>query len=115
LGLALRCDRRRWPTKLLHAGIFTLLGPWARRKICRAGLETPPWSHGLLQSGHMREKYVVRLLGSLRDATEIYFHPTTGPRLDALGPNPGDLAALVSPTVRAAAERARLPPSREAG
>jgi hopanoid biosynthesis associated protein HpnK len=108
LGPALRGDRRRLPTKFLHAGVFSLLGPWARRKICRAGLDTTPWSHGLLQSGHMREEYVVRLLGSLRDTAEIYFHPTTGPRLDALGPNPGDLAALLSPAVRAAMQERRL-------
>lgn len=113
LGPALRGDRRHLPKKFLLAGLFALLGPWARRKICRAGLDTTRWSCGLLQSGHMREQYVVRLLGSLRGAAEIYFHPTTGPRLDPLGPNAGDLAALLSPAVRAAAARARLPPSRE--
>ena len=42
------------------------------------------------------------VLRQMREPTaEIYFHPTLGERLDPLGPNPGDLATLLSPGVRA--------------
>jgi hypothetical protein len=53
---------------------------------------------------------VLALLDHLRQATEhqrdltaeIYFHPTTGSRTDAFGPNPEDLQTLLSERVREA-------------
>jgi len=57
--------------------------------------------HGLMQSGHMTEDYVVHLLQRLRGPiVEIYFHPSIAAGGHKLGPNPGDLAALSSPRVR---------------
>ena len=58
-------------------------------------------AYGVMQSGQMQEAYVVELLRCLREpAVELYFHPSTTAQTEALGPNPGDLAALLSPTVR---------------
>jgi hypothetical protein len=54
----------------------------------------------------MTEAYVLRVLKTLARRrpylAELYFHPDVGPRLEALGPNPDDLACLVSPAVREA-------------
>jgi hypothetical protein len=35
---------------------------------------------------------------------ELYFHPSLAPQTESLGPNPGDLATLLSPAVRQAIE-----------
>jgi hypothetical protein len=53
----------------------------------------------------MHERFVVGLLrrmsATVRSA-ELFFHPSTQPMGRPYGPNPGDLAALLSPRVRAA-------------
>jgi hopanoid biosynthesis associated protein HpnK len=57
--------------------------------------------YGLMQTGQMREAYVLALLGRLQVPTaELYFHPSTVAEGNSLGPNAGDLAALLSPAVR---------------
>ena len=57
--------------------------------------------YGLMQTGRMEEAYVLSLLEHMRgESAEIYFHPTTGVRMDDLGPNPQELATLLSPAVR---------------
>jgi hypothetical protein len=54
-----------------------------------------------MQSGRMAEGYVVGLLRRLEVPTaELYFHPSAASGSEALGPHPGDLATLLSPTVR---------------
>jgi hopanoid biosynthesis associated protein HpnK len=64
---------------------------------------------GLLQSGAMEEPYVVRVLQSVEaPVTELYFHPTSASEAVPLGPNPGDLAALLSPAVRRIITERRL-------
>ncbi|UPT76083.1 MAG: ChbG/HpnK family deacetylase [Elusimicrobiota bacterium] len=76
-----------------------------------AGLEVPrTW--GLLRSGLMKEDYVLWLLARLPEGdTELYFHPTTDPRLRATDvPAPShqsvtELETLLSPRVRAALDR----------
>jgi hypothetical protein len=69
---------------------------------------------GLMQSGHMEEAYIIRLLSTLQSSSgrgtsrppiiELYLHPTAGSEHVPLGPNPGDLATLLSPAVRAVIE-----------
>lgn len=106
LWRALRCDRRRTATKLLWGGLFTLLAHWSRKKLRTYDLPAASRTFGLFQSGHMRSDYLVDVITHLRAPTaEIYFHPTTGPRTDGFGPNPGDLEALLNPAVKAAVER----------
>jgi hypothetical protein len=54
-----------------------------------------------MQSGCMEEAYVLKLLRRLNAPTaELYFHPSNTLRTEALGPNPDDLATLLSPAVR---------------
>jgi hopanoid biosynthesis associated protein HpnK len=100
LRLALAFDRRYRTAKLLSASVFAGL---ARR--CRdCPLPGPSRTYGFFQSGNMTPAYVLLALQQMRESAEIYFHPTEGPRLDELGPNPGDLEALLDDDVRAAIE-----------
>ena len=94
-------SRQRAGLKALWAAVFGLL---ARR--CANDLDGHPLKvahrvYGLMQTGQMREDYVLRLLGQLQAPTaEIYFHPSTRTEDGAYGPNPSDLATLLSPAVR---------------
>ncbi|HBY98435.1 MAG TPA: hopanoid biosynthesis associated protein HpnK [Chloroflexi bacterium] len=101
IWLSLRCDRRRAATKAAWAVIFGLLSRWCHRRLQGHPLTVAQRVYGLMQSGQMREDYVVTVLRRLNvPSAELYFHPATGPEDGALGPNPGDLATLLSPTVR---------------
>ena len=110
LLLALRRgDRRHAATKVFWAAAFLFLAPWCSRQLARHGLATPSRTFGFFQSGNMHVSYVLDLLRRVREPwTEIYFHPTSGERMNAFGPNPDDLQSLVSPAVRQAAEQCRL-------
>jgi hopanoid biosynthesis associated protein HpnK len=44
-------------------------------------------------------------------AIELYFHPSLAPQSEPLGPNPGDLATLLSPALRRAIEAGGLMPA----
>ena len=104
---AVRYDRRQAATKAAWAIVFSLL---CRRCVKRLDARRPNGQnrlavthrvYGLMQSGQMQEAYVVNLLRSLNvSSAELYFHPTIAPASETLGPNPGDLATLLSPTVR---------------
>jgi hopanoid biosynthesis associated protein HpnK len=101
LRLALAYDRRRMLTKVAWALTYGLLGRWNLRYLRRCHLVVTHRVYGLMQTGQMQEAYVVPLLRRLHEPTaELYFHPATTPGDEALGPNPGDLATLLSPAVR---------------
>lgn len=111
---ALRYEKKHAILKTAWATAFTPLAHVARRQAAACGLTYADRAYGLMQSGRMTEDYVLALLEHLqkkfskagdRFTTEIYFHPTTGPRTDALGPNPGELQTLLSPQVRARIEQ----------
>jgi hopanoid biosynthesis associated protein HpnK len=105
LRLALRHDLRRTVSKAFAAAVFKAL---VRRCVTRMR-GTLLWScgrtYGFFQSGNMSEPYVLDALGQVGECAEIYFHPTEGDRLDPLGPNPTDLATLLSPRVAALVRR----------
>ncbi len=86
------------------AATFRMLSARLARHARAVGLATPRASFGLAASGHMEEKTVLEALDYINNtgaaSAEFVFHPTTGPRLNDLGPNPGDLAALLSTAVR---------------
>ncbi len=91
-------------------GARALLG-WTRllrAQAWRAGLSTPDHVFGLAWSGGMTEARVLRLIPRLpAGLSEIYFHPAAGrdALLDRLMPgydHEGEMAALLSPAVRAA-------------
>lgn len=101
LRLALAYDRRHLGAKIAWAVAFGLLGRWCLRRLRNRRLLVADRVYGLMQTGCMEEAYVVRVLRQLRaPIAELYFHPDTAPGGEVLGPNPGDLATLLSPAVR---------------
>ncbi len=82
--------------------IFSALSRACLPRVRDAGLAITEHCFGLIQSGRMTESYVLSLLPRIRQSAEIYFHPTTGPRLDELGPNPQDLQTLLNPRLKQA-------------
>lgn len=105
LTLALECDPRRKASKAIAAATFALLARSCRRRLRSSALVAPSRCYGFFQSGRMTAQYVTAVLGrATASAAEMYFHPTEGPRLDALGPNPEELETLLSPAVRAAVQ-----------
>ena len=103
LRLALHYNSAQALTKLSWSIVFGLLSRWSLRALRELNLPVARRVYGLMQTGQMEERYVIELLRHIQaDSAEIYFHPTTGPRTDALGPNPDELATLLIPSVRQA-------------
>jgi len=103
LRLALEHDGSRRVAKIMSAAVFALLRRSSRRRFSGTALHSLCRTYGFFQTGQMDKSYVLSLLKTAREPmAEIYFHPTTGPRLDRLGPNPVDLDTLLSPAVREA-------------
>jgi hopanoid biosynthesis associated protein HpnK len=101
LSLALHYDRRQAPAKIAWAVALGLVCRWCQNRLRDRRLAVPRQVYGVMQSGQMQEAYVVEVLRHLREPTaELYFHPSTSVQSEALGPNPGDLETLLSPTVR---------------
>lgn len=89
----------------LDAAVLGALGGAWRALALRRGLRFASRVHGVVRSGAMDAAYVATLIARLEPGvTEIFLHPSLEPATpDARrGPNAGDLAALVSPAVRAA-------------
>lgn len=105
LLFALRYDRRGAGAKIGWAlGLGLVLG-WCRRRARANGLAVADRVYGVFQSGQMTEGYVMRVLRELRvPVAEFYFHPSLASLGEVLGPNPGDLATLLSPALRRAIE-----------
>lgn len=103
LKLALAYDPGFAPIKALTNMIFRGLAAGQRRRWASEDLLAVERTYGLLQSGHMNADYLLLVLGRSTCRTmEIYAHPKTGSRMHELGPNPGDLQALLDPRVRRA-------------
>ncbi len=101
LWLALRFDWHNATTKAVWAIIFRLLGRWCLGRLRSQPLVVPHRVYGLMQTGRMSENYVAGLLRNLNVSTaELFFHPTTDAKGEEFGPNPGDLATLLSTAVR---------------
>lgn len=99
--LALRYDRRGAGMKIGWALGLGLVLSRCRRQAQAVGLVVTDRVYGIFQSGQMTEGYVVKVLRGLKMSTaELYFHPSLEVTGEALGPNPGDLTTLLSPTVR---------------
>lgn len=100
-----------------EAFVLTRLARRARRRMgSMKSLIIPARSIGFIHSGAMNEQRVINVINNLAksestDCVEMYFHPTTGPRIDALGPNDSDLQALLSQRVRQAITTAGLQPT----
>jgi hopanoid biosynthesis associated protein HpnK len=99
--LALRYNWHSAGLKTAWALVFGWLGRRCLRRLRRSSLVVTDRVYGLMQTGRMDEAYVLQVLRSLNvPAAELYFHPAILPCGEALGPNPGDLATLLSPAVR---------------
>jgi len=86
----------------LDAAVLGTLAIRWRGEARRLGLRFAGRVHGILRSGSMDASYLLALLARLPSGSaEIFLHPSTSTG-DVFGPNPGDLAALVDPAVRAA-------------
>lgn len=106
---ALRFDRRRVFQKVGWAIIFGIFQRLYLPKLRKTNLAVPSRVYGLMQSGQMQEDYVVEVLRNLQAETaELYFHPDIASAGQSLGPNSGDLATLVSPSVRSVIEQRNI-------
>lgn len=112
LGLALRYDRHRSEIKILWAIVFGLLNRRGMSRLKNCHLAVADRVYGLMETGEMTEPYVVSVLRGLKvSSAELYFHPSTEAQVEKLGPNPGDLATLLSPAVRQVIEERGLQPT----
>ncbi|NLG83942.1 MAG: hopanoid biosynthesis-associated protein HpnK [Firmicutes bacterium] len=99
---AIAYDHRFFLRKAAWNLALSFLSRTVRPRLRRCRLVTPDRVYGLLQTGEMREDYLLFVLSRLRGTiVECYFHPSSAFE-EALGPNPVDLATLVSPAVRQA-------------
>ncbi|MBI5595975.1 MAG: hopanoid biosynthesis-associated protein HpnK [Elusimicrobia bacterium] len=113
---AVRVPAQRWSgLPAAQAGTALLMAPWtaaARLRFHAAGLATNDELHGLFETGAMDETAWLRVAGRLRrGVTEVYCHPATESSGVLADEMPGyrhadELAALLSPRVREALERA---------
>ncbi len=66
-----------------------------------SSLATTDLCIGSLMTGHMSEVYVIGMLKRIQTGKiEVYFHPCLEESGEPLGPNPGDLQTLLSPTLK---------------
>jgi hopanoid biosynthesis associated protein HpnK len=101
LLLALRYDRRGMVTKTAWAVALGLVNRWCRHQLRGHQLLSANHVYGVMQSGQMDAKYVQQVLRQLdTPLVELYFHPATVSTGQSWGPNPVDLATLLSPSVR---------------
>ena len=99
--LSLRYDPHRAATKITWAIVFGLLSRWCLTRLNGCDLIAAQHVYGLFQSGQMGEAYVKSLLEQINaPSAELYFHPDTAYTGNELGPNPGDLDALLSLSIR---------------
>ena len=104
-------DPRHLGYKISHAVIFRLLSAWARRRTSGHGIASNDRLYGLLESGAMTERYLLKLIRRLKPGTtEIYCHPGSSDCSEQARWMPGyrhdeETAALISPALREAVTR----------
>jgi hopanoid biosynthesis associated protein HpnK len=101
LWFSIAHERQRAAVKAVWAIVFGLLARYCMRQLDGHPLAVAHRVYGLMQTGQMNERYVLEVLRKLQVPTvELYFHPSTHTEDGASGPNPSDLATLLSPAVR---------------
>jgi hopanoid biosynthesis associated protein HpnK len=97
-----REEPRSAPAQAPLAVVFGLLARRARRRLAGRGFDWPPRVHGFYRTDRMDKQAVLGLLKQLSPGDhELYSHPDAGGRGVA---GEQELAALVSPAVRAMVE-----------
>ncbi|HYV58409.1 MAG TPA: hopanoid biosynthesis-associated protein HpnK [Candidatus Nitrosopolaris sp.] len=110
LGVALRYDSRHLARKLFEGIIFKTLAAYAAPRLAAAGIVTADRVYGMHQTGHVDERYLLDLIGTLpAGVSEIYCHPAEAAPAALAAHQPsydhaGELAALTSARVRAAVD-----------
>jgi len=117
LLFSLRVDRRKPLLKLAWKLVFACLCAWARRRLRESSLLAARRVYGLMQTGQLTAAYLRRLFPRIAAQAEkaqspplfeLYCHPSLRKESLRLGPNPGDLEALMDPRVRAALDNSGL-------
>jgi hopanoid biosynthesis associated protein HpnK len=99
--MAMSYDRQQAGLKAAWAIVFRLLAHHCIRQLEGRSLKVADRVYGLMQTGQMHESYVLGLIRNLQVPTaELYFHPSLRDEDGRFGPNPLDLATLLSPEVR---------------
>lgn len=112
LGAALRYDGRHRARKVFEGLVFHALAAYAAPRLRRAGIAAADRVYGMHQTGHVDEAYLLHLVPALPPGvSEIYCHPADGEPAALARYQPGydhrgEVAALVSPRVRAALDAA---------
>jgi hopanoid biosynthesis associated protein HpnK len=97
----LRADRSRPGAKLLTAVGHAYLARVCQSVLPGSGLATCDAVVGSLMSGAMSARYTMRVLGGLDcRSVEVFFHPSEEDSGESLGPNRGDMEALLDPRLR---------------
>lgn len=105
----------RWPAE---SNAPILLKPWLamlRRRLAKAGIASNDQVAGLAHSGNMDEARMLSVINALAPGvTEIYLHPATVSGTLIASPMAGyrhadELAALLSPRIRALLEQRGIP------
>jgi len=109
LGANLAFDRSAWATKAAWTAIFGLLRRHASPRLSAAGIDVADRVYGLLQTGRIDERYLLGLIPRIRASrVELYAHPSAEldgePANGPAGSGAAELAALVSPRVKASVE-----------
>lgn len=108
---AVRVPLERGMPPYRSALLGAVMLPWtlrARRRLRRAGVVTNDALFGLYDTGAMTEAAWLRIVPRIGPGlTEAYCHPATGSTTSPPSPA-NELAALVSPRVRAALDRAGI-------
>lgn len=108
LRLALGYDPSRRILKALWHVYYAALRRWGRAHVAQSALARADNVYGLYQTGRLSESYLLHLLERIPPSVrvaEIYGHPSERDLGEPGGPNPGDLAALLSPRVRERVEQ----------
>jgi hopanoid biosynthesis associated protein HpnK len=108
LGPALRYDPSHLGRKLGEGLVFRALAAWAAPRLRAAGIVTVDRVYGMHQTGHVDERYLLRLIATLPPgASEVYCHPAERQpaalaRFQRGYDHAAEVAALTSERVRAA-------------
>ena len=80
--------------RVSHAVIFNLLSLRVKKRLERLGIKHTGRVFGLMQTSHVEEPYLLKLLDHLPSGdSEVYSHPSTEPKYQA------EYQALIAPEV----------------